>query len=550
MRRAYLPVWLWVATALLSGMVSLGQNPGDAGDLHAGDRGTALSVGRWVEGGTSVAAGTAVVVDWRSTYQTWEGFGASSMFYEDNLMRLGEPARTEVFDLIFRDLGATILAIRLYSDFQPSEGAPYNWSAMANQRAICQAALARGVIDRIWARVSSPPGWMKTNGSPINGGHVRPEYYDEYAAYCRDYVLGMQNTYGIPIHAFAIFNEPGHSHPYETTETTPEEFRDILKVVGADFDAHGLAGVRQFAPDSPMLQILENYTGYNYLRTIAEDPVALGYLDVISVHSYDDKAGNGPWAQCRSAAAAAGRPIWQTEVCNLSSAQHNIFGACWGSWWAHRAINIGQVTAWHWWQYHFPQEATADQGLVALTRTGGYVVYPRYYMLRQWAKHVRPGAVRVSAASDNADLHVSAFKDGDVVVIVATNFRYGGGAVETLATFTCPAIRGDVAHVRTSATENHAGQPPIHPTGDSFSVIIPALTINTFIVPVAATTPGDMNCDGSVNFDDINPFVLALSDPGGYAAAYPNCYILNGDCNGDGAVDFGDINPFVGLLTR
>ncbi|MEW6249055.1 MAG: hypothetical protein AB1716_00275 [Planctomycetota bacterium] len=62
--------------------------------------------------------------------------------------------------------------------------------------------------------------------------------------------------------------------------------------------------------------------------------------------------------------------------------------------------------------------------------------------------------------------------------------------------------------------------------------------------------PGDLNCDGAVNFDDINPFVLALSDPAGYAVAYPNCNILNGDCNGDGVVNFDDINPFVALLTN
>ncbi len=59
---------------------------------------------------------------------------------------------------------------------------------------------------------------------------------------------------------------------------------------------------------------------------------------------------------------------------------------------------------------------------------------------------------------------------------------------------------------------------------------------------------GDLNCDGVVNFDDINPFVLALSNPAGYQAAYPDCDILNGDCNGDGVVTFDDINPFVALL--
>jgi hypothetical protein len=45
------------------------------------------------------------------------------------------------------------------------------------------------------------------------------------------------------------------------------------------------------------------------------------------------------------------------------------------------------------------------------------------------------------------------------------------------------------------------------------------------------------------------PVGRALSDPAGYAAAYPNCDILNGDCNGDTYVDFDDINPFVVLLS-
>jgi serine protease AprX len=65
---------------------------------------------------------------------------------------------------------------------------------------------------------------------------------------------------------------------------------------------------------------------------------------------------------------------------------------------------------------------------------------------------------------------------------------------------------------------------------------------------VAYCALGDMNCDGIVSFDDINPFVLALSDPLAYAATYPNCNLLNGDCNFDESVDFDDINCFVALF--
>jgi hypothetical protein len=59
---------------------------------------------------------------------------------------------------------------------------------------------------------------------------------------------------------------------------------------------------------------------------------------------------------------------------------------------------------------------------------------------------------------------------------------------------------------------------------------------------------GDVNCDGTVDFRDINPFVQALTDGDAYQNAYPGCWPENSDINGDGSVDFGDINPFVELL--
>ena len=62
-------------------------------------------------------------------------------------------------------------------------------------------------------------------------------------------------------------------------------------------------------------------------------------------------------------------------------------------------------------------------------------------------------------------------------------------------------------------------------------------------------TLGDCNCDGVVDFFDIDPFVLAITDPAAYAAAYPDCDIATADCNEDGTIDFFDIDPFVGLIT-
>ncbi len=60
---------------------------------------------------------------------------------------------------------------------------------------------------------------------------------------------------------------------------------------------------------------------------------------------------------------------------------------------------------------------------------------------------------------------------------------------------------------------------------------------------------GDVNCDGFVDFFDLDPFVLAITDPAGYEAAYPDCDIMLADCNEDGVVDFFDIDSFIGLVT-
>ncbi len=66
----------------------------------------------------------------------------------------------------------------------------------------------------------------------------------------------------------------------------------------------------------------------------------------------------------------------------------------------------------------------------------------------------------------------------------------------------------------------------------------------------APAEPGDLNCDGAVDFDDIAPFVLALGGQAGYEAQWPDCNWINADCNGDTVVDFDDISAFVALLSQ
>lgn len=59
---------------------------------------------------------------------------------------------------------------------------------------------------------------------------------------------------------------------------------------------------------------------------------------------------------------------------------------------------------------------------------------------------------------------------------------------------------------------------------------------------------GDMDGDGVLTFDDINPFILALQAPVSYVGQYGLHPDIVGDIDGDGVLTFDDINPFITLL--
>ncbi len=91
---------------------------------------------------------------------------------------------------------------------------------------------------------------------------------------------------------------------------------------------------------------------------------------------------------------------------------------------------------------------------------------------------------------------------------------------------------------------------PLDPNNPSLGTFhVWGSTLGQVYVP-PTVVPGDLNCDGTVGFGDINPFVQYMSDFAGWQATYGDCPAANGDINGDGVYpDFADINPFVALLT-
>ncbi len=96
-------------------------------------------------------------------------------------------------------------------------------------------------------------------------------------------------------------------------------------------------------------------------------------------------------------------------------------------------------------------------------------------------------------------------------------------------------------------------------TGKTYAIDITNIMFSTppnpFVAGGAFYWPcrGDVNCDGQIDFGDINPFVLYLTDYNAWLTTYAGCHPLNGDIDGDGAYgqgSFGDINPFVDLIVN
>ena len=141
------------------------------------------------------------------------------------------------------------------------------------------------------------------------------------------------------------------------------------------------------------------------------------------------------------------------------------------------------------------------------------------------------------AARDTFKLVVDQ-KDVDELVQVILGTTYGDVNLDGVANATDCAI-----------IEAHLGQAGGWAQGD---VNGDGLVNNADQVLAGCAAPafclGDSDCDGDVDFFDIDPFVAKLGCPGSGPACNDGCQWQNSDVDEDGDVDFFDIDPFVARL--
>ncbi len=381
-----------------------------------------------------------IVVDEGSAYQEMVGFGAaitdaSAWLIQNKLA----PAQREALlqELFGRNpglglsftrltMGASDFSLHQYSyDDMPAGQTDSSLShfSIDSNRAyvlpVVQRALAINPQLKIMASPWSPPGWMKTTGSLIQGT-LRPEAYAPFAEYFRRYIEAYRAE-GVPIYAITLQNEP-HYEPadYPGMRLDPPVRAQLIgQYVGPLFARSGIGTLildwdhNWDEPQSP-LQVLSDSTAARYIAGVAWHCYAGDVSAQNVVHdahpdkdAYFTECSGGEWAP--------------NFADNLK--------------WIVRTLIIGATRDWAkgviLWNLalddqHGPHTGGCGncRGVVTIAAGAAVTRNVEYYVLGHASRFVRPGARRIGSTLLAGDLETVAFRNSDdgskVLIVVNT----------------------------------------------------------------------------------------------------------------------------------
>ena len=426
--------------------------------------------------GTSTAGVQGTIdVDTATRYQEMVGFGAAftgssawliqyrmSGAQRDALMRelFGRDSATGGLGLSWMRLpmGASDFSLHDYSyDDMPagqSDTTLSRFSVDSDRVYILptvKQALAINPQLKIVASPWSPPGWMKTTGSLIQGT-LKPEYYPAFARYFQKFIQAYAAE-GVPIYAVTLQNEP-HYEPGDYPGMRLDETQRATLIgqhVGPLFAREGIGTI--------ILDWDHNWDEPNSPLTVLADATARQYVSGVAWHCY----GGNVSAQAQVHDAHPDKDAYFTECSGGNWAPNFADNLKWFT----QKLVIGSVRGWSrgvaLWnlalsEKHGPHTGGCSdcRGVVTIDSSSGSVTRnEEYYALGHASRFVRPGARRIGSNSGVVGLEDVAFHNADdgskvlVVVNTATEARTffvrqgGHGFVYTLpagavATFRWP----------------------------------------------------------------------------------------------------------------
>jgi O-glycosyl hydrolase len=178
-------------------------------------------------------------------------------------------------------------------------------------------------------------------------------------------------------------------------------------------------------------------------------------------------------------AAPTDMPLWMTGFSNTT---HQGYGSpdegIWQADLIHESL-VNGVSMYVMWNLYRPG-GPGEAAIVIPTTRGahGYTVTPKYWTLRQYAKYVRAGSVRIDASNGDADLLVTAFRDDAAGKLVAVAINRA--TAPRWAVFNGAGFGGAPEVVRTSELESGTAVSPesVDRLADR-SLLMPARSVAT-----------------------------------------------------------------------
>ncbi|HTF97517.1 MAG TPA: cellulose binding domain-containing protein [Cellvibrio sp.] len=399
--------------------------------------------GGWLMSTQAVAQ--SVNINAATEYQTVTGFGGMN-----GVGWIGDltASQTETaFGSGEGQLGLSIMRMRI----DPNSA---NWNIQ-----VPTAVRARQMGAKLLATPWSPPAYMKTNSSLINGGKLKPEYYDEYATHLLNFADFMSRN-SAPLYTISVQNEPDWHPDYESCDWSGDDFVSFLNSQGARFGSNLKVTVGE------ALGFAKRFTD-----PVLNSATAVQHADIIAGHLYGAVPQDYPLARSK------GKEVWMTEHYTDSKNDADLWPMALDvGTELHRSM-VANFNAYIWWYIRRSYGLIKENGQVS----------KRGFIMSQYARYVRPGYKRIGATEKPyTDVAVTAYKGPDnKIVIVAVNT---GTSSRRLDLTLQNASTGNLVKYSTSATLNVSYGGTTRLNNNAASVYVEPQSIATFVSEGTATS--------------------------------------------------------------
>jgi glucuronoarabinoxylan endo-1,4-beta-xylanase len=368
----------------------------------------AVTVALLIAGLRSPTCAAALTIDPATTYQTIDAFGACANSMAKWRVRQGpfyvDVPYTGQWDTIAGELGATGIRIMTSDTFDHT---------IPTQMVEHVVQLHSRGINLFWASILSPPGYMKTNGSVNNGGHLLSQYYGAFANMVVHYIDTLKQLTGVELWGISLQNELLFAEPYASCEYTTAEYKAVVAVVGARLAGSGFA--TRIMGSEHMLWGFPSYES-----PVMSDGATAPYLQRFIVHTYTNGVTPTPgdqavtqWVPAATYSGQQNRPIWMSETSGYDTAWTGAMELWVGM---YAALKYGKCSGWM-----FLNLSTYNGTEFCLMQAGSFTRLGA--VSKHFFRYVRPGAQMVSCKDSPTDsVFACAFKQtGTSFTIVMMN---------------------------------------------------------------------------------------------------------------------------------